>query len=237
MIEWMFLLGGILSFLLPVSVAFYLRKRFGVSWIFFVFGAAMFLLSLIRMPLNLLVQNNLSQYFFGTALLLASAFFPSLTAGLFEEGCRFLGYRYLFKPEKRNWHNGLMYGAGHGGIEVLLLVTANHLALFVILQIAPALLPAGTLNQIQTVPVYMPLVAVIERVFAMCLHIGLSILVLQCFLRGSWKYLGYAVGLHFAADFAALLISSKSIFLSEAAVAVFAVIALYIIWKLRGESS
>jgi uncharacterized membrane protein YhfC len=237
MIEWMFLLGGILSFLLPASVAFYLRKKFGVSWIFLVFGAAMFVLSLVRIPLNLFVQNSLDQYFFGTALLLVSAFFPSLTAGLFEEGCRFLGYRYLFKPDKRNWHNGLMYGTGHGGIEVLLLVTVNHLALFVILQTAPAVLPAGTLNQIQTISVYMPLVAVLERVFAMCLHVGLSILVLQCFLRGSRKYLAYAVGFHFAADFVVLLISSKSIFLSEAAVAVFAVIALYIVWKLREESS
>lgn len=105
MIEWIFLLAGILEVVLPVSVAIYVWKKFGISWIVFVLGAVIFLVSLVRIPLNLLVQNNLGSYFFGTSLLVVGAFFPSLTAGLFEEGFRFLGFRYLFRSDKRDWQH------------------------------------------------------------------------------------------------------------------------------------
>jgi len=236
MIEWMFLLAGIVEFVLPIGIAIYLWKKYGVSWIVFVFGAVMFGLSLVRIPLNLVVQNNLNQYFVGTALLVVGALFPSLTAGLFEEGCRFLGYKYLFRPDRRNWHNGLMYGAGHGGIEAIVLVALNHLLIFLFLQVAPGILPAGVLAQILALPAYMPWVAALERVFALCIQIGLSIVVLQCFVRGSRKYLGLAIGFHTAVDFVVILAARESIFLAEAAAGVFAVIGLYFIWKCREKT-
>jgi len=233
MIEWMFLLAGILELLLVIGAAFYIRKKYGVPWIFLVFGAIMFVLSLFRIPLNYVVQSSLQGYLFGTALLVVGVLFPSVTAGIFEEGCRFLGYKYFFKLEDRNWPNGLMYGAGHGGIEVILLVAANHLLLFVFLSYAPGILPANVLGEIQALPAYMPLVATLERVFVMCIQIGLSILVLQCFLRGSRKYLVYAVGLHTAVDFITLLVLEKSIFLAEVTVGIFAAIGLLLILKFR----
>lgn len=232
----MFLLAGIVEFILPIGVAIYLWKKYGVSWIVFLFGAAMFGLSLVRIPLNLAVQSSLNQYLFGTALLIVGALFPSLTAGLFEEGCRFLGYRYLFKPERRNWRNGLMYGVGHGGIEAIVLVAVNHLFMFLFIVFAPEILPAGVLAQVQALPAYMPLVAALERVFALCIQVGLSIVVLQCFVRGSRKYLGAAIAFHTAVDFVVILAVQKSIFWAEAAAGVFAVVGLYFIWKFREKT-
>jgi len=44
----------------------------------------------------------------------------ALTAGLFEETGRYLGYRFWFK-DRKTWRVGLMYGAGHGGLESMLL--------------------------------------------------------------------------------------------------------------------
>src|SRR5207237_8795386 len=41
--------------------------------------------------------------------------------GLFEEIGRWLGYRFLIKYD-RTWRVGIMYGAGHGGLESMLLV-------------------------------------------------------------------------------------------------------------------
>ncbi|MGQ9553135.1 MAG: hypothetical protein ACUVWR_03365 [Anaerolineae bacterium] len=55
---------------------------------------------------------------------------------------------------------------------------------------------------------------------------------LQVFLRNSWCWLGYALGLHFLVDLAAPLAAAYvSVFLAEAIVAVFASAAVY--WMLR----
>ena len=236
MIEWMFLLAGVIEFTLPVGLAIYLKRKFGVSWIIFFFSAILFILSLIRIPLNLFVNDALSRHFFGTSLLLVGSFFPSLTAGLFEEGFRFLGYRYLFSPSKRTWRNGLMYGTGHGGIEAILLVSLTHLFLFVFLRFAPGILPFGYTQEILALPAYMPLVATLERVLALSIQIGLSIIVLQCFVRKSLRYLGYAIGLHTAVDFVTLLLVQESIALAEAGVGAFAILSLYLIFKFREKS-
>src|SRR5687768_15449301 len=46
----------------------------------------------------------------------------SFSAGLFEEGGRWLGYRWLFRPEERTWRPGIVYGLGHGGLESMVLI-------------------------------------------------------------------------------------------------------------------
>ncbi|MBU7024447.1 MAG: YhfC family intramembrane metalloprotease, partial [Theionarchaea archaeon] len=170
-------------------------------------------------------------------LLVVSVLFPSATAGIFEEGCRYLGYRYLFNPERRNWSNGLMYGVGHGGSEAIIFLTLNYVILFVVLRAAPGLLPSGTLSQLTDIPAYMPFVALLERISALCIQIGLSILVLQTFLKKSLKYLGYAIGLHLTVDFLAVMLAQKSIAASEGATGAFAILGLYIIWRFRESTT
>lgn len=44
-------------------------------------------------------------------------------AGLFEETGRFLAMRYVLKKEHGNAHNALMYGAGHGGLEMFVILS------------------------------------------------------------------------------------------------------------------
>lgn len=193
----------------------------------------MFVLSLVRIPLNLGVQDIFNAHLVGVPLLVVSALFPSATAGIFEEGCRYLGYRYLINPEKRTWPNGLMYGVGHGGIEAILLLGLNYVVLFVVLRFATGLLPPGMLSQVTDVPAYMPFVAFLERIFALCIQIGFSILVLQCFVQKSLKFIGYAIGLHLAVDFLAVMIAQKSIAAAEGIAGAFAILGLYIVWRFR----
>jgi uncharacterized membrane protein YhfC len=235
--EWIFLAVGIITAIIPLSIAFSLNRKFKSSWIFLAFGAAMFVLSLVRIPLNLVAQNSFNTYFAGIPFLVISALFPSVTAGIFEEGCRYLGYRYLFNPERRSFSNGLMYGVGHGGSEAIIFLTLNYVVLFVVLRAAPGLLPPETLSQVTDIPVYMPLVAFLERIFALCIQIGLSILVLQTFLKKSLKYMGYAIGLHLTVDFLAVMLAQKSIAAAEGATGAFAVLGLLIIWKFRESSA
>lgn len=232
MIEWSLLIAGIIEIAMPFGIALYLYKKHESPWVLFIFGAIMFMLSLLRLPLNMFVQNNLDRYFYGTTLLILSFLFPSFTAGLFEEGCRYVGYKFLFRPDSLTWKNGLLYGTGHGGAESIL-VGANSLILALFLVLIPGILPLEIVIQIQNMAAYMPFVGALERAFALSIQIGLSILVLQCFLRHTRIYLVYAIVLHTTVDFLALLANQKSFILSEAVAGIFAVISLYLIWRFK----
>jgi uncharacterized membrane protein YhfC len=52
--------------------------------------------------------------------LLIIAGFLGLSAGFFEESARYVVYRWWAR-DARTWSQGLMLGAGHGGIESILL--------------------------------------------------------------------------------------------------------------------
>jgi len=126
---------------------------------------------------------------------------------------------YLFRPDALNWQNGLLYGTGHGGAECIL-IGANSLILGLFLLLFPGILPLDVTIQIQNMALYMPFVALLERIFALCIQIGLSIVVLQSFI-------------HTAVDFFAVLANQKSFILAEAVTGIFAVFGLYLIWKFK----
>lgn len=43
-------------------------------------------------------------------------------AGLFEETGRYIAFRFVLKRQQKNDYNALMYGVGHGGIEMIMLM-------------------------------------------------------------------------------------------------------------------
>ena len=118
----------------PLAIAFVFRRRTGASFNYFAIGAAVFFVSQIilrlpwQIPLTKFVQGKTAA---DSALSYAFLAFSALTAGLFEETGRWLGYRFLIKKE-RSWRVGVMYGLGHGGIESILLVGINMAVLFVL---------------------------------------------------------------------------------------------------------
>ena len=81
----------------PIALAIIFRKKFKVSWAIFFIGLALFIVSLIRIPLNSYVSGMLRYYFMGTNLVLVSILFPSFTAALFEEGFRTLGVGLIIR--------------------------------------------------------------------------------------------------------------------------------------------
>ena len=135
-----------------------------------------------------------------TMLVLAA--FPSLTAGVFEEGARYIAYRYLI--EDRDLKAGLMYGVGHGGIESVFIVGVNVLTMGVLLLVNPYSLPQLILASMLMSPAYLPLVGLYERLGSMTLQVGLSVMVLEYFRNRDARYLVGAVALHFLVDFVAL---------------------------------
>jgi hypothetical protein len=75
--------AGLLEIFIPVLLGIYLYGEYGTRWGVFFVGCALFLVSLVRLPLNsfaaLWVYNNFS----GAALIYLSIAIPSFTAGSF----------------------------------------------------------------------------------------------------------------------------------------------------------
>ena len=216
-----FVIAVAFDILFPLLIAFLIWRRYGVSWKIFLYGAIVFLVTqmLLRIPL---VQG--AQYLWGVELqnnpflLYAWLVVLALTAGIFEEGGRYLGYRYLIKKDF-TWEKSLMYGAGHGGLESMLLVGGmallsliNIVALsttdFSQMNLSPEQLTqiGEARKQIAAMDWWMPLLGAYERFVTLFFQIAMSVLVLQVFVWRSLRWLWIAIGLHALLDLGAVLL-------------------------------
>src|SRR4030042_6903619 len=82
---------------IPVVLAFYLWKKYKISWAIFFLGMLLFLVSLSRIPLNNAFSSYITLKFSGDMALILAGLFVALTAGLFEKGGRVLVFWFLFK--------------------------------------------------------------------------------------------------------------------------------------------
>ncbi len=230
-----YFIAGALEILIPFGLGYTLRRRLGVSWRWFYVGGVMFLASLIRFPLNNYVSSVVFSQSYGktyTTLILAA--FPSFTAALFEEGARYIAYRHVI--DDHSLRNGLMYGAGHGGIESVFIVGVNVLTLGALMLLRPYLIPRPILESILVSPAYLPLVGLYERLGAMTLQMGLSVMVLEYFRRDDVRYLLGAGVLHFTVDFLALATLMYGWFYPELVITVAALgMGYWLIKKSRDE--
>ena len=137
----------------------------------------------------------------------------ALRAGLVEEFGRFIAFKFFLKRSK-TIGNGLMYGVGHGGMEVLLVYTlamVSNLVFIVMvntgsMDMLAALAPdqtealdAAVVALRDTSPLMLS-VGLVERVAAMILHISLSVIVFCAVRQKKWLYLVLAIVLHTLAD-------------------------------------
>jgi uncharacterized membrane protein YhfC len=216
-----YLISGLLEVVIPLVFAYFLIKRLGTSWRIWFIGALMFLVSLIRLPLNnYLTQIALSGEvdYFSYVLIYA---IHGITAGVFEESARYLGYKHLLKDE--HYETGLTYGAGHGGIESIFIVGLNVLSLGVVLLTNPEYIPPMQLNAIYSAPWYLPFVGLFERLMTMIIQICLSIMVLESLKTKQIKYFAYSVIIHAAIDYIAVIAVGYSILYAELVITGFAI--------------
>lgn len=233
----------------PLIVGYFIHRRFGVRWRIFLYGALVFLLSqlLTRIPLVQLIQTWLAPTLQASQTLLYTWFAVlAVSAGLFEEIGRYLGYRFLLKND-RTWDAGLMYGAGHGGLESMLFVGGLAIAgLVSVITLANTdftrlNLPAEQLAQIEqarrqiaALDWWTPLLGAYERFITIFFHIALSILVLQTFLRQSFVWLLAAIAYHALVDFGAVVMAQLvSTVWVEVALTVTLPLSLVIIYYFR----
>ncbi len=228
----------------PIALAFLVHRRTGASFKYFAIGAAIFFVAQIilrvpwQVPLARYVQKSTAE---GSAFSYAFVAFSAFTAGLFEETGRWFGYRFFIKKE-RSWRVGVMYGLGHGGIESIIFVGLNLgvlLVLYILLTRGiKAPIPARAQEAIHKVLSHMKpgqtLFGGIERLFALCIQVGLSIVVLQVFQRNQLRWLVYAIAIHFVIDFVAVTAAKRGgILPAEIVAGAFAAAFLVLIARLR----
>jgi len=235
---------------LGLALGAWLARRRKLSWGLFGIGAATFVASQIgHIPFNSLVLSRVIEGLgWGdmtlTGSLIGTSALLGLSAGVFEEGARYLMYRFWAK-KARSWDEALMIGAGHGGIEAILLGLLTAYALLQALALRgvdlATVVPADQLDvarlQLEAywaAPWYAALLGAVERAFAICLHLSLGVLVLQSFTRREWFWLPLAIGWHALVDGVALVAVQRiGPYWTEALLGVMAVISLGILFALR----
>lgn len=217
-----FAVAIVFDVIFPLVVGYIIHRRYQVSWRYFLYGALVFLVSqlLTRVPATQVIQIVYADALKSSQTLLYAWYvILAVTAGLFEAGGRYLGYRFLIKDNK-TWNVGLMFGAGHGGLESMLLVGGLALLSFIgIIALSNPNLPTANMTPEQLAQVeaarqqvaglawWMPLLGAYERFVTIFFQIALSILVLQVFLRQSWVWLFLAIALHAAVDLAVIVLA------------------------------
>ena len=248
------LFNGLWMLALPIGLAIFLTRRFRMSWRLVWIGAATFILSQVgHIPFNSFALNPLLQALTAVLppglVLLASAILLGLSAGLFEEGSRYLVLRYWAKGA-RSWGSGLLFGAGHGGMEAIILgvfVLATFVNLVAIrgtdlATIVPPAQLATAQQQVAAywgVPWYDALLGALERTLTIPCQIAMAVLVMQAFTRGKLRWLWLAVLYHALLDAVAVYLmgvlgqQSGAAYIIEGGVAVFTLLSLALILLLR----
>jgi len=151
-----------------------------------------------------------------------------LLAGLFEEIGRYLVFRRFFPSRNITLtrENGLLFGAGWGGVESMLVGFLVFLTL--VSYVSTPFLPGSPLQNLTPLD---PLIGLLERLMTFPIQIAFSLLVASAVLQGRLVFLGLAILWHTAVDaLAVYLVATTSVAITEGSVAVSAVIALVYIW-------
>lgn len=232
-IDISYIIAIIIEIGLPLLLAIYVWKKYRVSWAIFFLGMALFLFSLVRIPLNNLLNSVISLNFRGEVAVILTGLILSFTAGVFEEGARVLAFGAIIK--QRSYEKGIMYGIGHGGGgESMILVGATVLFNFIVFKFFPYILSDSVLSQFENLAWYLPMIGALERIFAIIIQISLSVLVIYAFIKRKYYLIPVAIFYHMLIDFAAVYINYKyGIFLTEISVFIFAVIGIIIICILK----
>ncbi|MEK7324363.1 MAG: YhfC family glutamic-type intramembrane protease [Chloroflexota bacterium] len=250
MLYLIYSLNALLMVTLPIGLGLFLARRLNLRWGLFGVGAVTFVASqVVHLPLNagltwLFVKDILPspptewQLLFNVTVL-------GLTAGLCEETARYAVYRWWIRSA-RTWREALMFGAGHGGIEAILLgalagIAFVQLAALRDTDLTTLPLTAEQLAALQkqltdywAAPWYFGLLGAVERALALCLHLSLAVLVLQVFRRKQVWWLGAAILWHATVNAVALYVFKIwGAYWAEAVLAGLAAASLGIVFALR----
>ncbi|NOY24332.1 MAG: YhfC family intramembrane metalloprotease [Oligoflexia bacterium] len=242
-------LTALLMVALPLIAAGLLTRSLGTGWGLVGAGALTFLLSqVVHIPLNIGVAALFKQ---GVLTAPAQAVMTwlvpialGLSAGLCEELARWLALRGPLR-RRRTWADGVTLGLGHGGVEAMIL---GGMLLFTLItmmslretDLAAMGVPAAALDTAKaqvdafwSAPLWMVSLGLVERGLTVPIHVGMNSMVMCSVNGGGARWLLGAIGVHALLDAGALLIIPHGALLAEGWVALFAIAALVLVFKLR----
>ena len=173
----------------------------------------------------------------------------ALMAGIFEETGRIVAFKTLLR-KRTNKETGISHGIGHGGFEAIFLLAVtgiqyityasmiNSGAFQTVVDIASA--AGADVSSLETLPSQIMAItpmngvlSVVERAFAILLHIGLSILVFNAVRRSKIGYYFLAVLLHALFDVPAALYQRGvlNIYIVEVMLAIYSVLFFVIVYR------
>ena len=219
---------AVLGFAVPICLTVYLvRKHHAkISTILIGAGTFIFFALVLESIMHQLVLNGPN----GAAILnntLLYAIYGGLAAGVFEETGRFLSMKFLMKKEPSEPLPGVAYGIGHGGAEMLIIfgiTMINNLVISALINsgqtdVLFAKVPEDAaaqlqtqLDQLQTIGAGSLLIGFWERISALVLHLGLSMLVWVAVRKGGrWLWLfPAAIVLHALVDAGAVMLQKSA---------------------------
>ena len=211
----------VLMIAVPIALFIYWRRKHkeqtNISWL--IAGALGFIVSARMLELGvhyfcILADNPVSRFINGSTAVYV--LYGTIMAGVFEECGRYVVLKTIMK-KNRTRENAVLYGIGHGGIEIL----AVLLPAMVLYLVVAILFSAGdtenalkTLNiteetavaalpSVQTAASFdygVMVLNVIERLLAMFVHIGLTVIVYYGVVNSKKLCLPMAIVLHMLAD-------------------------------------
>lgn len=210
-------LSALIGIAIPAALYVILRKK-GAKHLPFWTGAVTFVL--FALVLEQLVYLALSKTGFWLTVnsnVWLLGIFGGFMAGLFEESGRFVAMKTVLRKKRGNDVNGLMYGAGHGGIEAVILLSVSMImnvifSLQVNAGVASSLGGLDAARQLAGTPFWMMLVGAIERISAVAIHVSLSVLVWFAAKDGKkfWLF-PLAILLHLLVDAVAVILSRSGV--------------------------
>ncbi|MCR5099634.1 MAG: YhfC family intramembrane metalloprotease [Lachnospiraceae bacterium] len=256
-------LGITVIVMIVIPVAFFIywrinhRDKTNISYL--VAGAVGFIVSARVLELGvhyfcILADNPVSAFINGhTAVYVI---YGTVMAGVFEEGGRYIILKFIMK-KNRTRENAVLYGIGHGGIEILTVLLPAMMLYFAVAVLFSTLDVKGALSALniteETAAAAFPSIQaaaafdypdmamnVIERLFAILVHIGFTIVVFYGIKYAKGGYLILAILLHMAVDtFPALYQKGEvPLWAVEVWAAIWTVITLFIairLYKNMGE--
>lgn len=211
----------VLMITIPVAFFLYWRRKHkeqtNISYL--IAGALGFIVSARVLEVGvhyfcILADNPISRFINGSTV--AYVLYGTTMAGVFEECGRHIVLKYIMK-KNRTRENAVIYGIGHGGIEVLAILLPAMITYLVIavlfsqgdVEYALSSLKiteetaAAALPSIQAAAAFdyaMMAMNVIERLLAMFVHIGLTVILYYGVVNSKKLCLPMAIVLHMLAD-------------------------------------
>ena len=190
----------VVSFALPIGLFVYAKKKLGAKAAPFYIGCGVFFVMVLMLEaaIHRIVFQLAGEALTGSVILYAV--YGGLMAALFEETGRYIAMRFLVKP--MDFPNAFMYGAGHGGVEAMLLcgvASINNIA-------SAVMINSGTMSaQLATLDAEK---AADTAAALSVLHLSLSILVFQSIRKKAPMELVRAYLFHFVIDSLSVLLSA-----------------------------